>query len=167
MRPPDTVIDLGDLLRCEEWIVRGRHLEPVWHVGAQVDSVPADRVPRPEHYAPRHHGRLDFIMDLRADKKVLLSPDWTDEMGNATSPPAQFTLTYTTDAPALLVLTDNGDGTWSAASTGTLGTANVHGDVSFSGRTSSGDVQFVIVAGDAERFAIKVGPEEEVTPDDV
>jgi len=73
--------------------------------------------------------------------------------------------TYTVDDPTIITLTDNGDGTAEAAATGTLGTANVHVDATADGVTVSGDLQIVVVAGDAERVAIVAGAPEEVTPD--
>lgn len=105
-------------------------------------------------------------MDLAADKKVpLLTPSFTDELGNAVPAPADATFVYTVDDPTIIALTDNGDGTGEAAATGTLGTANLHLEASFGGATASGDLQIVVVAGLAERVAINVGPPEEVTPD--
>lgn len=165
MRPPGR--DCGDLIHFEEWMVRGLHVEPVWHVGAPEDTTPADRYVHYHYYAPRRPGRTDCIMDLKADKKVALLPAWRDEMHNRTGAPADATVSYTVDDPTVINLIDNGDGTWHAASTGNLGTANVHGEAAWGGRVATGDVQFVVVAGDAERFEVETGPEEEVTPDDV
>ncbi len=103
-------------------------------------------------------------MDLQADKKVALSVEFTDEVGNVVSIPAGETVVYTVDNPSVINLTDNGDGTASAAATGTLDVANVH--VEATGPvTASGDLQIVVVAGDAERVAIVAGAVEEVTPD--
>ncbi len=103
-------------------------------------------------------------MDLQADKKVALSVSYTDEVGNPVPAPATEVVVYTVDDPSIIALTDNGDGTASAAATGTLGTANVHvdatGDV-----TASGDLQIVVVAGLAERLDVVAGAPEEVTPD--
>ncbi len=108
-------------------------------------------------------------MDLQADKKVPLSIEFTDEVGNPTTAPAASTATYTVDNPTIINLTDNGDGTAVAAATGTLGTANVHLDVSFADETGnpvtvSGDLNIVVVAGLAERVSIVAGAPEEVTP---
>lgn len=68
--------------------------------------------------------------------------------------------------PSIINLTDNGDGTAVAAAVGVLGTANVHGEAT-GPVTASGDLQIVVVAGDAERFEIVAGAPEEVTPDEV
>jgi hypothetical protein len=106
-------------------------------------------------------------VDLQADKKVALSVEFTDEVGNPVPAPADAVSTYTVDDPSIIALTDNGDGTASAAATGLLGTANVHLDTSSiaSGLTLTGDLQIVVVAGLAERVNVVAGPPEEVTPD--
>jgi hypothetical protein len=103
-------------------------------------------------------------MDLQADKKVALSVAFTDEVGNSVPSPVGETVVYTVDDPSIIALTDNGDGTASAAATGVLGTANVH--VEATGPVeATGDLQIVVVAGDAERIEIVPGTVEEVTPD--
>lgn len=104
-------------------------------------------------------------MDLRADMQVPLSVQFTDEVGNPVGTPAGATVTYTVDDPAIINLTDNGDGTAVAAATGTLGTANVHATASFNGTTVTGDLQIVVVAGLTERVTIVAGEPTEVTPD--
>ncbi len=104
-------------------------------------------------------------MDLQADKKVPLSVQWTDEVGNPTDAPADAVVTYTVDDPAIISLTDNGDGTAEAAATGTLGTANVHVEADANGEVITGDLQIVVVAGLAERLNVVAGAAEEVTPD--
>ena len=103
-------------------------------------------------------------MDLQADKKVALSVEFTDEVGNPVPAPAGETIAYTVDDPSIINLTDNGDGTASAAATGALGTANVHVDAT-GPLSATGDLQIVVVAGDAERVAVVAGAVEEVTPD--
>lgn len=158
------VTDYGDLLHHEEWITKGTHLNFVWHVGAAVDASPEDR--QPNAALPfTATGRIDSIMDLQADKKVTLTANYTDEMGNATAAPDGATVTYTVDDTSVISLTDNGDGTAVAAATGTLGTATVHSEATFNGQTLGGDLQIVVVAGLAERFTIAAGEPEEVTPD--
>lgn len=104
-------------------------------------------------------------MDLKADQQVDLSLDWTDEAGNATDAPADMTATYTVDDTNIIALTDNGDGTATAAATGALGMANVHVDVTGGGRSATGDLQLVVVAGDAERVTLTASDPTEVTPD--
>lgn len=158
--------DFGDI--ALDWTVRSkccRRLKLVWHVGHPVESDPSDRVIKPPPYH-QPTGRIDLIMDLQADKKVPLSVAYTDEVGNPLDPPVGATVTYTVDDPTIINLTDNGDGTAEAAATGTLGTANVHVEAAVDGTTFSGDLQIVVVAGDAERLAVLAGPPEEVTPDE-
>jgi hypothetical protein len=106
-------------------------------------------------------------VDLQADKKVALSLQYTDEVGNAVPAPVDAVAVYTVDDPSIINLTDNGDGTAEAAATGTLGTANVHVEASSvsTGLSLTGDLQLVVVAGLAERIAIVAGAPEEVTPD--
>lgn len=135
----------------------------VWHIGSAIDSTEEDRVagPPPESKPPR---KADAIMDLQADKKVGLSVEFTDEVGNAVPTPADEAVVYTVDDPSIINLTDNGDGTATAAATGTLGTANVH--VEATGPVAaSGDLQIVVVPGLAERLNVVAGTPEEVTPD--
>jgi hypothetical protein len=111
--------------------------------------------------------KADVIVDLQADKKVALSLEFTDEVGNPVPTPTDAVIVYTVDDATIINLTDNGDGTASAAATGVLGTANVHVDASsvLAGLTLTGDLQLVVVAGLAERVNIVAGPPEEITPD--
>ncbi len=104
-------------------------------------------------------------MDLQADKQVPLSIQWTDEVGNPTEAPAEASVTYTVDDPSVINLTDNGDGTATAAAVGVLGTATVHVEASANGDTVTGDLQIVVVAGLAERLNVIAGEPTEVTPD--
>jgi len=105
-------------------------------------------------------------MDLQADKKVALSVQYTDEVGNPVpAPPAGAVVTYTVDDPTIINLTDNGDGTAVAAATGTLGNATVHVEAVDGATTVTGDLLISVVAGDAQRVEIVAGAPEEVTPD--
>lgn len=106
-------------------------------------------------------------MDLKADQQVVLTGAWTDEMGNEVPTPAEASVTYTVDNSDVITLTDNADGTALAAATGELGTANVHAVANAPGfPTATGDLQLVVVAGDAQRFTITAGEPTEVTPDE-
>jgi hypothetical protein len=105
-------------------------------------------------------------MDLQADKKVDLTTAYADEMGNPTAGPPGATFHYTVDRPDLINLTDNGDGTAVAAAVGALGPATVHVDADDgTGVVVSGDLQIMVVAGDAERLVVTAGEPTEVTPD--
>jgi hypothetical protein len=164
-------IPFGDAVIVAGLEIPGLHppvLKTVWHLGPPSNTTEADRVPSP----PPYHtptGRTDLIMDLQADKKVALSIGFTDEVGNPTAAPADSATTYTVDDPTVISLTDNGDGSASAAATGVLGTANVHAESTWTDadgdHTVSGDLQIVVVAGLAERAAILPGAVEEVTAD--
>lgn len=105
-------------------------------------------------------------MDLQSDKKVTLSGEWTDENGNPTDTPSDATIEYTTDAPGILQVTDNGDGTAEVAASGVLGSGNIHADATAGGKTLSGDLTINVVAGLAERFNIVASEPEETTPDE-
>lgn len=159
--------DLGDVVASFNLRVKGLiRRKVVWHVGPVADTSPADRVV----HGPRTcmSGRKDLVLDLQADKKVALSVDYTDEVGNPVEAPEGATVTYTVDAPDIINLTDNGDGSAVAAAVGTLGVANVHVDASdpATGDHLTGDLQIVVVAGLAERLNIVTGEPEEVTPDE-
>ena len=157
-------IDLGDVVAEFNLRVKGlRRFGVRFHVGAPQNTTEDDRVIKGPPYTPT--GKADLIMDLQADKKVALSVQWTDEVGNAVPAPAGATAVFTVDDPTIINLTDNGDGTAEAAATGALGTANVHLEATADGATLTGDLQIVVVAGLAERVSIVAGAPEEVTPD--
>lgn len=158
------ITDLGDAVLVQQLLIKGRHRAFAFHVGAPADTTPADRVVR--GVAHPSTGRTDLIVDLRADKQAPLSLVWKDEVGNITSAPDSAVVAYTGDNPEVLVVNDNGDGTAQVVATGVLGTANVHVEADWDGGHRTGDVQFVVVPGDAERIEIAVGEPTEVTPDE-
>jgi hypothetical protein len=165
-------IDLGDVIAHFTLEVPGlRRYGIRWRVGAPMDTTPADRTNRTRGVlcsTPPTPRKVAFEMDLQADKKVALSVQWTDEVGNPADPPADGTggVSYTVDRGDIVALTDNGDGTAVAAATGNLGTAIVSVSAQAGGRTLTGDLALTVVAGLAERVNIVAGPAEEVTPDD-
>lgn len=160
------VTDYGDLIHVERWIVKGRRLHFRWRIGTPVDVSTEDRV-NSDPASPCTE-KAAVVMDLQADKKVSLSIEWTDEVGNpAAEPPADATVTYTVDNTDIVALTDNGDGTAVAAATGTLGIATLHAEANAPGLpTQTGDLGIAVVSGLAERINIKAGEPEEVTPDE-
>lgn len=158
-------VDLGDVVASFKLRVKGlTRYRLVWHIGIATDSTPGDRVIKPPPYAS-HTGKVDVIMDLMADQQVPLSVGFTDEVGNPVSTPAGTSTVFTVDDPTIINLTDNGDGTATAAAVGPLGTANVHAEVTWEGQTLTGDLALVVVAGLAERVTIVAGEPTEVTPD--
>lgn len=162
--PRGKVTDYGDLLHVEQWLVKGRRrLAIVLRVGVPVDTTEADRISH--GISTILNGKADLSMDLQADKKVPLSVQWTDEVGNPTTAPVDAVVTYTVDDPAVINLTDNGDGSAVAAAVGALGTATVHVEATADGETLTGDLSIVVVAGLAERLNVVAGEPEEVTPD--
>lgn len=164
MRLRGQVTDFGDVLRHEEWLVKGRHLDLVWRVGVPLPTVATDR-DRSGPATPAT-GEVNVVVDLQADKKVALSVEWTDEVGNPTDAPTGADVTYSVDEPTVINLIDNGDGTAVAAATGALGTATVHVEGTATGMpTATGDLQLIVVSGAAERLTVTAGPPEEITPD--
>jgi hypothetical protein len=163
-------LDLGDVIAHFTLEVPGlRRYGIRWRVGAPMDTTAADRTPRtPGHPGPMPR-KVAFEMDLQADKKVALSVQWTDEVGNPTDAPADGTggISYTVDRGDIIALSDNGDGTAVAAATGNLGTAIVSVSAQAGGRTLTGDLALTVVAGLAERVNIVAGAVDEVTPDEV
>lgn len=160
-------LDLGDVvLRI---LVKGRHWRARLHVSHPTSASAADR----HNTAPVKPatGKVDHSMDLQADKKVTFSPDkFEDEMGNEVAVQLdQVTVTYSVDAPSIVALTDNGDGTAVAAATGSLGQAIVHVDVQGTNNgqpfNATGDELVTVVPGDIQRVTMKASAPEEVTPD--
>lgn len=158
-------IDLGDVVAHFDLRVKGRRrLRIRVRVGAPRDTTAADRVAKGPPYASNIN-KEGPIMDLQADKKISLALDWTDEVGNPVPIPEDATAVWTVDDPTILNVTDNGDGTGEAAATGALGAANVHVEATSGGKTFTGDLAVVVVAGLAERVNVVAGEPEEVTPD--
>lgn len=165
--PLGQITDEGDTILQVRRLVKGKRFGLIWKIGPVRDTVPADRVPGPS--TPSTEGAPDVMATLHADKKVALSVQATDELGNPTTfDPTAYTVAYTADDPdGVLNLTDNGDGTAEAAATGTLGSATVTATLTKTadGSTATGVLAIQVVAGDAETFEVVAGPEEEVTPD--
>jgi hypothetical protein len=158
-------IDFGDVVAHLDLRVKGaRRLRIRVRVGAPRDTTAADRAVKGPPYAT-HIEKKGPIMDLQADKKFSLGLDWTDELGNTVDVPEDATAVWTVDDPTVLNVTDNGDGTGEAAATGTLGAANVHVEATSGGKTFTGDLAVMVVAGLAERVNVVAGDPEEVTPD--
>lgn len=158
--------DLGDVTATFGLQIKGRkHPQFRWKIGAAIESEEDDRARQPSYVLP-YKRSVNVYMDLMSDKKVSLSIEFTDEMGNPVSTPGDSSVAYTCDNGEVVNLTDNGDGTAVAAAVGPTGTANVHAEVSLNGQTMTGDLQINVVTGLAERVNIVAGEPEEVTPDD-
>lgn len=164
--PLGKVTDFGDLIHQERWLLKGRRVGFVPHWGAETDTGPADRVPgtTPPVPAPR---KAELIMDLHADKLRTRTVTPGDEFSNPTTFDGSFA--YAIDNPALVNLTDNGDGSCVVAAvggTGNLGVANL----TFTATPTVGDpivrVEAInVIAGGAESFVFTDSDESEVTPD--
>ncbi len=156
---------MGGVIVQEIWHVKGRTSPHIrWRIGVAFDATAEDRVV--SGAATPSTGKVDTFMDLQADKQVPLSVQFTDEVGNPAEAPADAVVTYTVDDPSIINLTDNGDGTATAAATGALGTATVHVEATANGETVEGDLAIVVVAGLAERINVVAGEATEVTPDE-
>ncbi len=145
---------LGDVVEDRRVLLTARLpiLNWVWRISPPTDNpTPGRRAGTPTQPAT---GKVNAVMDLRDNQQTTLSGQYSDEVGNPVPAPADAVVTYTVDDPSVVALTDNGDGTATAAATGTLGQATVHAEATFGGRSASGDLQIVVVAGDAERFEI-------------
>ena len=167
MRLNGLVIDLGDVLVHAEVIVKGqRHLGFALHIGAAQDTTLADRVAGKSTPAPAGQRKVDVIVDFPADKKATIEWVWTDELMHPVPAPEGQAVAYSIDDGTIINLTDNGDGTAVAAATGVLGQAILHVEASAPGVIlQTADEMLMVVAGGAERGAVKFGPFEEVTPD--
>lgn len=164
--PLGQIVDEGDTILQTRRIVKGRRFTTVFHWGAPRDSTAADRVPNTTS-AKTSERKPDHIMDLHADKKVDFTLTTGDEFGNATT--FDGTVAFAVDNPALINLTDNGDGSGTIAAVGGLG--NLGSAILTATITPTGAAAFErteainVIAGDAETFTFAFGPETEVTPD--
>lgn len=163
--PLGQVTDLGDVIKQVRYIVKGRRFTSVLHWGAERDTLAADRVPGGSVApAPR---KAATIVDLHADKQRTVSLQVGDEFNNPTA--FDGTVAYAGDNPALVNVTDNGDGTAVVAAvggTGNLGVVNLTITVTPTSGTPVERVEAVnVIAGGAETFSVVAGEETEVTPD--
>lgn len=106
-------------------------------------------------------------MDLHADKQRTRSVETGDEFGNPTT--FDGTFSYVGDNPALVNVTDNGDGSCVVAAVGGAGNLGV-ANLTFTATPAAGDpivrVEAInVIAGGAETFTFTDGEETEVTPD--
>lgn len=139
----------------------------ILHWGVERDTTPEDRIKgtRPPYQTPPT--KVGSIMDLRADKKRSVQATGADEVGNPVPLPEGTVVTYTVDDPALVNLTDNGDGSAVVAATGTLGSTILRVTGTLNGQTATKEELIAVIAGNAERFGdFTFGDEEEVTPDE-
>lgn len=138
----------------------------VWRIGAPRKTTADERAT--VHVSPTAPatGKVDLYMDVLDDNRYPLAIGWTDDAGNPTAAPENFTAVYTIDDSTHETLVDNGDGTAQVTPTGSLGPANVHVEVSWSDangdHTATGDVALMVVADMASRVNIAVGAGEHV-----
>lgn len=159
------LIDLGDITLAISAFVGDPPPVLVWRLGPVGDTVPADRAAGPRPTNTIQPGKVDWIMDLKADQKVPFSIGPHDEIGNLTT--FDGTIAFAVDDPSIVALTDNGDGTGEAAATGALGPAVITATATRNsdGKVFTGAGLVNVVPGDAETFSVDFGTPEEVTPD--
>lgn len=159
------ITDYGDLIHQVRWIVKGKRLRAVLHVGRHRKATAAERGSTTQRTTTP--GKVDHHMDLLADQGFdLLAPTFQDEMGNPTDAPADFDVEVTVSDTTILAVTQNDDGTAFVAATGTLGQATLSAVYTFNGRSVSGDELVTVVAGAAERVALNFSEPREATPDE-
>lgn len=159
------ITDYGDLIHQVRWIVKGKRLRAVLHVGRHRKATAAERGSTTQRTTTP--GKVDHHMDLLADQGFdLLAPTFTDEMGNATDAPAEYDTEVTVSDPTVLAVTQNEDGTAFVAATGTLGQSTVTASYTWDGRTVTGDELVTVVAGFAERVTLNLSEPREVTADE-
>jgi hypothetical protein len=160
-------LDLGDLTLHITATVGDPPPELRWRIGVVTDTTPADRAPRPATQRPMRPStrKADLNMLLQADKKVTVSLQAHDEVGN----PAEFdgAITFAGSDNTILAVTDHEDGTCEVAATGLLGTATVTvvATRDSDGKTFQGSLAFDVVTGDVESIELVASAPSEVTPD--
>ena len=164
------LIDRGDIIEQRRLIVKGKRLNPVFHIGAPRErpNGPGQATNTPVTN-PARKGKVDLIMDLMADQEVDLAVgNWTDEMGNPAAAPADADVAWTVDeegAAFVELVANDVQGGITAGALGGLGSAIVTGTVNTNGRVVTGDFLVNVVAGLGERFEVTAGEPRERTPD--
>lgn len=162
-------LDFGDVIASIELRVPGlRRYNMHRHYGVARKSTAAERaVPAAPMRPTPERPKIGVHMDLKADQSVDVNLEWTDERDNPVPAPAGATATYTVDRTDLVTVSaDDGAGNATLTANGPLGEAVVNVEVSVDGRTVTGTDIVTVVAGDAERVAIRFGEPRETTPDD-
>lgn len=163
-------LDLGDIVARFDLRVKGAH-RLYWRLRVGPVTKMSDvemrnaRTNKAVLWTPPNR-KVDRYMDLLDSQKVAYSLEWTDEVGNSVPAPdplpSDFAATYSVTDTSILALTDNGDGTAEVASTGTIGSAGVHVEVTANGATLTGDDVINVVADAASRISLKAGTPEHV-----
>lgn len=92
-----------------------------WRFGTPVKRSEPPTTPGP----PRPYNqdqKADITMNLGDNQQVVFTVSGSDAAGNAVTPAA---LTVTSSDETILTVADNGDGSYTAAATGTLGSATI------------------------------------------
>lgn len=161
-------LNFGDVIAVLELRVPGlARRRATRHYGVpRKRSRVADVRPQQQHTCRTVRPEFGVIMDLKADQEVDVRTIWTDEPGNPAEAPPGATVTWETDAPDVVDVIDNGDGTAVIGATGQLGQAHVRVTVVVDGKPTVGEDVVNVVTGDAERVTVAFGEPRERTPDD-
>lgn len=160
------IVDIEDLANGEEISVwrrrkdehqREEHRPGVfWFLGPVRDLADApDVVEQHHHHHPRMEGPPDMSFTLKDNQEVNFAVAGTDSRGNPTS--LTGTPAFSVSDPAILALTDNGDGSGSVAAVGPTGSAILSvTDAETNGKQFIGSIGVDVVAGDVASVAISL-----------
>jgi hypothetical protein len=167
--PLGTITDEGDTVLQVRRLIKGRRLGFRLHDGTERSTGPADRIPNSTPAVAVPEGRINTVRDLAEDKMFTRTYSPVDEFGVPTGVAFDGAMTFATDHPELLNLTDHGDGSCDVAAVGggALGPAGL----TFTAVPNNGDPTIVVVdtinvvVGAPQGFAAVDSPDVEVTPD--
>jgi len=140
-----------------------RPLRLVWTIGHPEPRLPGD-VGVPGQTGDPETEKVDFRMQMLDSEKVRLSVSGQDSQGNPVAVPG--TLAWSVVNPPegdVVTLSDNGDGSFEAISTGALGTAavTVNDDVDGDGNPEfQGSISIEVLAGPVTAIVVEAGAPE-------
>lgn len=136
----------------------------VWTVGPVaprvIETATAKKPRRLQKRRGTANQKEDLRMNLQDDQKVALAVSFKDRAGNVLPAEAVGTLTFSSSDETVLTVTDNGDGSAVATTTGALGSAvvKVENDKDDDGTADySAVLAFDVVAGDVFEIALAAG----------
>ena len=112
MRSPETIkvcVEIGADQFCR--------YRPRWTIGPVSERTTPSVVGAPKP----HFRKKDVNVILTDVQQVVLSVSFVDSLGNPATPPPGNVLAWSSSDPTIVSLTDNGDGSMTAVTTGTLG----------------------------------------------
>ena len=129
-------------------------------IGPVIERPPGHTPPPSVAASPPHRDRKAIDVNLLDSQQAVLRVTGFDKEGNPVDPTALGALTWTSSDPSVLTLTDNGDGTQTAVTTGVLGDAQVTvtDDVNGDGTGEfTGSLAFVVTAGPVAEITVTAG----------